>query len=292
VLLRPGDTLELFVSVLEPEMKKEILDNKIIFLWVDSKEKAIKMAWKYFKSILRIFIIMLPLIVILFLWFYTELKTIFPEEPWENFFIKGGYALLMVMGMFLVSPIMFFLDRNVYQITEEKLTFKTRKYLWNKFRGFKIMTPDDTNEKLISLVQLKKNNFNITLPPGEPGEKILVWLETKLPRLDQDQTEITKISKLCHGWLIILTIIYTLGLAIFFIREPSGNLFCICNVFLVLFGPGTLGLLMWFKKNFFKEKYLKAIAVLYNMSSWTLFMVFLLIFALKHTLDMAQMAGS
>jgi len=223
---------------------------------------------------------------------YFFLNKFLPEE-FEISFTKP-FILLFLLTIaitsftYLIYPLIMRYSRYAYQITEKgiEVTGGTNSVLlrWDKIEGYTLAVDENVPEISVLTIYGQGTRRRLYLPEGRVAEDItkVVSERVQLIGREPDSFKEIKLSKLHYIYLCVFSLVYSIFASYFIGTHPHKFVFLLIMLCVLVFGPGTLGLVGLFGRRFLTNKYIKAYALAFNVLAAGLTMLFTVLFLLYH----------
>jgi hypothetical protein len=219
----------------------------------------------------------------------TEEAKLIPS--FVRIFVFAG--LIIALGtpllLYVLQPMMLRRRKVCYRITPDFLMIKTdgvRKFRWGRMCFIGTTPHEELCDYQFLNLFYKQTKLSIPLPAPDLSKKIISYISSKIQPIKDNtlvQNIIISIEQKLYLWL--LSVLYS-GVFIFILynlkRIPVHEnilpfMFLLFTYGIIFFGPGTLGMLLFYHSLFFRRKDLKQYAMQYNFSA--LCLSFFIIFA-------------
>lgn len=222
---------------------------------------------------------------------YLLLKRVTPEyDSWPFILLFFAGLLMTAISLFFLYFLYPMLTRNYrysYAITPKGICFQCRDnpattQRWAKFRGYWLSQhehfPDLT---VLYILRKRKQPFPLVLPRGQDPQPIIDTINQHLS-LIANPLPFQKITllKRQHILLWLFTFGFSALMPVFLAQFDCPLLYPFGLVALFYFGPGTILLLITFRKRFLLNYYLHMSALHYNLLSILLSLLSMLLFVL------------
>ncbi|MCI0500111.1 MAG: hypothetical protein L0Y36_10635 [Planctomycetales bacterium] len=222
-------------------------------------------------------VLLIPSIVILYK-YGPEFAALIPSFV-RRFVIAG---IIIALGtpllLYVIQPMLLKRKKVCYQITPDVFVIKTdsvRKIRWEKMRFIGTIPHEELSDYQFLNLFYQQTKLSIPLPEPDLSEKIVSYISSKTqPLTDVALIQNIVISPKQNLCLSFLSVLY-IGVFVFivynlkhipvhenaFILSLLPLLFISCILFL---GPGTLGMIFFYRSLLFRRKDLKQYALQYN----------------------------
>jgi hypothetical protein len=261
--------------------------ENIIFEWYEPKEQR----REAFKTIYKLHIKLFPQIAVLatlvIYGIYLLVKDLpLPDEhpSWERLFTRAYLGCLaLIILMFFLAPLQS-LTKTKYQLTERGIKVISSRLRYLKWENLKAYNIDETKPNIIYLTTLSnKNKVNSIFIPKEKLCEIIERIPEGLAQFDFNKwREEQRLPSGINMYLFIFSAIFATLLAYFCALYYFTRINLIIVLILILiFGPGTIGALIVFRKRFFKDASIRALARCFNLFAVILFLAMAAIFSVR-----------
>ena len=262
--------------------------ENIIFEWHEPKEQH----REAFKTVYKLHIKLFPqtaiLATLIIYGIYLLVKDLpLPDEhpSWERLFIIAYLGCLaLTILMFFLAPLDSLFTKTKYQLTERGIKIISSRLRYLKWENLKAYNIDETKPNIIYLTTLSnKNKVNGIFIPKEKLCEIIERIPEGLAQFDFNKwRDEQRLPSGINMYLFVFSAIYATLLAYFYaLYYFTRTNLIIVLILIVIFGPGTIGTLIVFRKRFFKDARIRALARCFNFFAVVLFLAAAAIFSVR-----------
>jgi len=251
--------------------------DNIIHEWDAPNEviscEAIEFRKRWKKTSIRVIICVAMIEILLYLPIYLLISNPSVVELSENlssltlpFLFGFPIAICGLLLLYVFLPFLMRRTKHTYRITnaglEAQQNWELIKYPWKNIKGYWISQHKSLPQYSVLTFIYRNKKCSVFLPERDFAQNItgtMAQLSTPVQPSQYERIRLT--SKQCI-FLCLLTLLYSsLSLACFKFPDIIGSFALIT----LLFGPGTLGLFLCYKKKLFTKSELKGYALMINL---------------------------
>lgn len=207
--------------------------------------------------------------------------------------------LFFLFYLFLIPTIWFLLREGLvqkqkhFQIAENGIRGLRDHFFYFKWltgkekRGFWVSAHENYPDFLCVHFKTGSRVYQMILPEGQAAQEIIGFLKNKINQMDPPEPkEKINLKKTDYLFLFLFTLIYLIvltgtlifldNLGVFNSEDFKGLFYGLFVTFYFVFGPGSLGLMILYRKRYFQHNEIKAAGFYYNMVA--LLVIFLVVF--------------